>query len=164
MSLAETIQRYRAFGPPRQVGADDACVQACEVAGPADRAEIIESWHGADIPPDVAELWAQCREARLFVDVVYGQWGLALLSPAVSAEQTTLQRRLREIDFQVGDVVIGKFIGDQELLVVAPAETGARRVMVALEMDPRADWPGVGPNVGDFLAGYWEHSGEKYWQ
>ena len=59
---------------------------------------------------------------------------------------------------------IGEFIGDNDLLVLAPSEQGFRRVMVAMAIDNRADWWLVGTAIADFLARYLEHQGEKYWE
>ena len=163
MQIADVIDRFRSFGEPRSIDDGSKSLYACEVSGPAAPTEIAAAWGDADLPPDIVDLWLQCREARLFVDVTFGQWGLALLSPGASAEQTSIHRRLRASDLWDSDLVVGKFIGDQELLIVAPAETGERRVLVASEIDPRAEWPAVGPHIADFLSGYWERNGEKYW-
>jgi hypothetical protein len=60
--------------------------------------------------------------------------------------------------------VIGEFLGDLDLLVLAPGERGDRRVLVALPLDPRADWYGVGASLGDFLVAYADADGDKWWE
>ena len=62
------------------------------------------------------------------------------------------------------DIVLGEFLGDQELLVLAPSETGRRRVLIALPLDSRADWLGAAPDVGEFLGRYFDSAGDKYWE
>lgn len=90
----------------------------------------------------------------------YGQWGLHLLSPADSARGTRQEMADRPNDYRPGDVVIGQFLGDQELLVLA-AETPA--VLGALPLYPRPDWTLVGW-FDDFLHQYFEAEGAKYWE
>jgi hypothetical protein len=60
--------------------------------------------------------------------------------------------------------VLGQFLGDQELLVLAPSETARRRVLIALPLDSRADWFGAAPSLGSFLAKYFDAVGDKYWE
>jgi hypothetical protein len=126
--------------------------------------EVDDSWPADAVPADILEFWSVCRQARLFEDIDYGQWGLLLLSPAASAARTALERRQRFADVNSEDIVIGEFLGDQELLIVAPSETQPRRLLVALPLDERADWPEVADNLGDFLVAYLDHTGNKYWE
>ena len=67
-------------------------------------------------------MWRACREARLFEDVEYGQWGLALLSPIASKEMT--EEEILSEWIERDEVVIGKSIGDQELVILAPSKQG----------------------------------------
>jgi hypothetical protein len=105
-----------------------------------------------------------CREARLFEDVDYSQWGLVLLTPSTSAARTAQEREARPAELRSDDIVLGEFLGDQELLILAPSEMGRRRVLIALPLDSRADWFGAGSDLGSFLARYFENAGEKYWE
>jgi hypothetical protein len=86
--------------------------------------EVEQAWGGRDLPSDAVDPWAACREARLFEDVDYGQWGLALLAPSASAARTAQEREARPSEFGPDDIVLGEFLGDQELLVLAPSEKG----------------------------------------
>jgi hypothetical protein len=110
------------------------------------------------------ELWNACREARLFEDVDYGQWGLVLLSPSSSAERTSEAREARPSEFRPDDIVIGEFIGDQELVVVASSESGRRPVLIALPLDGRHEWFLAAMTLGEFLARYFDANGDKYWE
>ena len=57
-----------------------------------------------------------------------------------------------------------EFLGDQELLVLAPSESSRRKVLIALPLDSRADWFGAGRDLGEFLGRYFDSVGEKYWE
>lgn len=99
------------------------------------------------------------RESWLFRDVDYGRWGLHLLDPSTSASFTERERAHRPEDVDVADVVIGEFLGDLDLLLV----DGDGGVLVALPLDPRADWYRVAADAATFLTGFLETGGEKYW-
>jgi hypothetical protein len=100
------------------------------------------------------------REVELFADVDYGQWGLRLLSPAASAAWTAKEREERSADFGLGDLVVGQFLGDQDLLIADDA--GA--VLVALPLDGRADWYRPARNIAAFLGQYVTANGAKFWE
>ena len=42
----------------------------------------------ASCPSDLAEFWCKTRSAKLFVDQVYGQWGLEILDPEEAIKAT----------------------------------------------------------------------------
>ena len=104
-----------------------------------------------------------CGGARLFTDVDYGQWGLVLLGPEVSWRRTLDQLDLPPADRRPGDVVIGEFLGDLDLLIYAPTEAGESRILVSLPLDPRDDWYAVGSSLEEFLVRYVDNQGEKFW-
>jgi hypothetical protein len=155
--LAETLARCAAWAQPRVVETN-AFRLRCTIADPASTEEVTEAWHGRWLHPDVRELWQACRSAELFVDADYGQWGLRLLAPVDSAARSALELS-DDRDFAIGDVVLGEFLGDQQLLVV---DRGGG-VLIALEMERRPIWPRPAPNLSEFLARYVDASGEKYW-
>lgn len=132
------------------------------IGGPASSMEISAAWDS--IPVEAADLWAECRQARFFEDTAFGQWGLVLLEPAASAERTATERAARPTEFQLDDVVIGTFLGDSEILVIAPSESGRRRIMVGLPLDGRADWFGVAADAAEFLSAYFDAGGNKFWE
>jgi hypothetical protein len=131
---------------------------------PAKDSEVRAEWTSTTVPLDVLEFWSECRGARLFEDLDHGQWGLVLLDPSTSARRTAQERRDRPRELFRDDIVIGEFLGDQDLLVVAPAESGARRVLVPLPLDTRSDWYGVGTDLANFLDRYVAAKGEKFWE
>jgi len=113
---------------------------------------------------EAIELWSVCNKARLFLDIDYGQWGLDLLGPGESAKKT---RKILPLfpptSFHLGDVIVGEFMGDTDLLLVAPSEAAHRRILVADTIAPRGEWAGVGENFAAFFESYFEARGEKFW-
>jgi hypothetical protein len=110
----------------------------------------------------VIELWTVTRTARLFEDVDYKQWGLKVLTPSESAARTASEHVLRPNDYRSDDVVLGEFLGDLELLVIAGSDSG-NEVLVALPLDPRADWYRAAPSLEQFLRRYRVAEGDKFW-
>lgn len=143
---------------PRDAGLETMC----SVGGPALVGEIERAWPGRELPADAIALWTICRRAHLYEDVDYGQWGLILLDPKTSARVTSEKIRTDK-NFRKDDLVIGSFIGDLEHVVIAPSESAQRRILIALPLDKREDWYGVGADLGEFLEGYFQTRGAKYW-
>lgn len=164
-SVSETLERFRSWTEPPQRTGENPFRLACTLAEPATLAEI-ESVVPNDSSSlrDLIDLWSTCREARLFEDVNYGQWGLVFLSPTESAKRSALEREQRPDDFSSIDIVVGEFLGDQELLVLSPSEGNGRNVLVALPLDERAEWYPAAASLGEFLDRYMDHQGEKYWE
>ena len=124
VTLSEVLVRYRLKPFPSEGDTRSPFKLTSTLAEPAPLSEIQEAWPGFNLPSDAVELWLACRDARLFEDAEYGQWGLALFSPDGSSKRTALERRSRPSEIWTDDVVIGEFLGDQELLVIAPSEGG----------------------------------------
>ncbi|MFF3585098.1 hypothetical protein [Streptomyces mirabilis] len=162
--MSKPMDGFRRWAFTPDLADSDALELACEVAGPASLEEVQEAWAGRDLPAKLAELWADSREAELFRDVNYGQWGLRILSPLASVEALDRQMRDRPSDFMSGDVVIGEFLGDLEILVYAPSGEGERRILVALELDSRDEWYGAGSSLEEFFENYLEAQGDKFWE
>jgi len=117
------------------------------------------------VPNDLLEFWKEAREADLFVDKQYGQWGLRIWSPGKSIEKTRQLRSRTSTELVDGDLVIGEFLGDTDLLVIR-CDAGApdfASVVVALGIDARSDWPVPAKNFADFLSAYSRGSGDKFW-
>ena len=74
------------------------------VSSAATRDEVQSAW--GDPPIEALALWDECRDARLFEDINFGQWGLLLLDPKGSAERTLQERSARTNDFREHDVVM----------------------------------------------------------
>jgi len=162
--IADVLDRFRRQPTPPEGSTTNPFKLVSTVADPAEMKEIEAAWAETPAPEDARELWSAAREARLFEDVDYGQWGLVLLSPESSAARTAQERQARPSELRPDDVVVGEFLGDQELVVLAPSETGRRRVLIALPLDGRDDWFPAASSLGEFLEQYFDAVGEKYWE
>lgn len=159
-ALEEVLDSLRTWVQPS--GDDDPFKLACRLEPGARREELDAApTHAGD---QLLALWSATREAWLFEDTEYGQWGLHLLAPAESSSRTSIERVNRRDDFRTDDVVLGEFLGDSELLVFAPSEVAQRRYLIALPLDPREDWFAVGASAAEVLERYLVSDGEKYWE
>jgi hypothetical protein len=161
--VTEVLESFSAYGEPRDGLGDNPFKLGCSFVAPATDQEIRSAWPVA--PPDeLIRAWSVSKESRLFEDVDYSQWGLVLLSPSDSAQRTAEQRALRPGDYSPDDVVVGEFLGDLELLVMAPSETGELRILVALPLDHRQEWYPAAPDLARFLESYRDQHGAKFWE
>ncbi len=132
----------------------------CVLAGPHDPQAVADAWPGRILPAELDELWRITGGARLFEDIDYGQWGLVLLSADASRHRTEVELQERPADMSRSDIVIGEFLGDQELLVYSSGEG----VLVALPLDDRSDWFRAAPTLAEFLERLMDSQGEKFWE
>ena len=160
-TLEEVFAALRRWVQPPD--SDNPFKLACRIEPGAGLDEIKTAFPGA-AGGDVASLWLASREAWLFEDVEYRQWGLHLLTPSDSAARTATERAGRPDDIRADDIVLGEFLGDSELLVHAPSEGAARRYLIALPLDPRDDWFAAGPTSAEVFEHYADSGGEKYWE
>jgi hypothetical protein len=156
--LREVLNRYAAWGEPHPVG-DDNMVLGNRLGLPASPEEIAAAWPDG-VDTQAVELWRAVGTGDLFVDIEYGQWGLHLLSPVESARRTVAEQEARPDDYAEGDIVLGEFLGDQDLLVLSAAEG----VLVALPLDKRDQWYTAAPTLTGFLARYYDAHGDKFWE
>lgn len=118
-----------------------------------------------ECPSELRCFWEETATARLFVDQEYGQWGLEILNPDLSMELTARFREERPSDSKLGDLVVGKFLGDSDLLIVR-CDTNTDdygSVVIALPLDPRMEWETAGKSFSGFLENYVMSGGEKFW-
>lgn len=130
------------------------------------RSEEAPAISAHDLPSDVRLLWEKFDKIRLFEDAKYGQWGLLLLNEAESTAATEELAKTRSKDFVAGDLVIAKFLGDSDLLIVRtdPEDDDFGTVMVALPLDDRSEWYRLGESLSEFMNAYIDAEGEKYWE
>lgn len=145
-------------------GDDNPFKLECRVEAGGTPAELDRAGFIASAAAELRELWSVSREAWLFEDREYGQWGLHLLSPAAAAARTASLRAERPEDIRPDDVVFGEFLGDSDLLVYAPSEMNGRRCLIALPLDPRSDWFAAGTSVAEVLERLLRADGDKYWE
>lgn len=117
-------------------------------------------------PKQLERFWSICSNAKLFVDQEYGQWGLEILSPTKALEETLLFAHDRSTDFEKGDLVVGRFLGDADLLIVRcdTESPDYGNILIALPIDRRVDWYQVSDSFESFLSEYAVKNGDKYWE
>jgi hypothetical protein len=123
-----------------------ACSFASEPAGTLEQVSL-------NLPEDVREFWLAARSATLFKDRQFGQWGIEVLDPDQALRETSRQVSARQRDFVSSDLVLARFFGDSDLVVIAcdPEQSNFGAVTIALPIDRRLDWPVVAASFGDFL-------------
>ena len=121
---------------------------------------------GIDVPAPLAEFWRFAGTARLFEDTAYGQWGLVLFSPEEATERTRAFRRERLLDYVSGDLIIGEFLGDSDLLLIRcdDEDDDYGHLLAALPIDTRENWFHAAGDFEVFLDKYEKAEGAKYWE
>jgi hypothetical protein len=117
-----------------------------------------------DLPPELITWWNRVKSARLFEDTNYGQWGLEVLSPDVSLQVTNECLIQRKEDFFCTDIVIGKFLGDSELVMVSCGSMDFGAIYIVEPIYGREDWSIAAHSLGEFLELYIAAEGDKYWE
>lgn len=118
------------------------------------------------LPKEVFQFWQIAKQAWLFKDDQYGQWGIEVLEPSYAVLETTRQRSARPKVVLDTDLVLARFCGDSDLVLVAcnPASPEFGVVTIATPLDARNDWPIVARNFGEFLNHLAVSQGDKYWE
>jgi hypothetical protein len=118
------------------------------------------------IPDAMREFWRTTRDATLFKDHQYGQWGIELLEPKAAIAEARKWFAARPRNFTSADLVVGRFFGDSDLIVINcdPAQSQFGSVTIALPIDRRPDWPVVAESFTDFLEKMLAAQGDKYWE
>lgn len=121
---------------------------------------------GITLPSAIIHLWDKTSGLRLFEDITHGQWGLILWSPnQVIAEQ---EKRIsqRKEDFRPGDLIIGEFLGDADMMVLRCDATAPDfgNVIIALPLDFREEWYLAANSLSSFLSQFLAVKGDKFWE
>ena len=133
------------WGTPREAvhrGQKGGFLLACSFASePADTLAQVP----LNLPEDIREFWLTTRSATLFKDRQFGQWGIEVLDPDQALRQTSEEMAARQVDFVSSDLVLARFFGDSDLVVMAcdPEQSNFGSVTIALPIDRRPDWPVV---------------------
>lgn len=165
MGVVATLRKLEEdWASPRQAvhkGRKTAFAFACALRAAPDRPSL-----SAELPAELEEFWSAFEEARLFEDSDYGQWGLVLLGHGAAQARTDVFQDERSSDTRAGDLVVGEFLGDSDLLLVRcdASSHDFGNVVVAAPLDPRVDWPTVAVSLDEFLSRLAEAEGAKYWE
>jgi hypothetical protein len=170
-SIDEVLSAVRSFGPePRIVvhrRGPSPFPLRCSLSQPVPWSpERVEEACAVSLPSELSEFWNRVGSARLFEDEENGQWGLVVWSPQEVIERSPRITRERARDSRPGDLFVGAFLGDSDLLLVRSDKKAPDfgHTMDALPIDPRAEWETVGSSVASFLDQYVRASGDKYWE
>jgi hypothetical protein len=118
------------------------------------------------LPLTITHLWDKTSSLRLFEDMNYGQWGLILWSPNQVISEQEKRIAQRKEDFHPGDLIIGEFLGDADLLVLRCDEASPDfgNVIIALPLDSREEWYVAANSLESFLSQFLAAKGDKFWE
>ena len=126
---------------------------------------FLEASLGIALPRDVIELWEEASGLQMFVDSAYGQWGLTIWSPAETLTKNVNVQWRQGRRLQHGDIVIGGFLGDSDLLMLRcdDAKPDYGNALIALPIDHRDAWPVIAGSLHAFIQQFWKSEGKKFW-
>ena len=165
MSIVDALKRLEAvWGEPRSAehgGEPTFFKLRCAVVWGA-----VTSAESNALPTHLGQFWAAASGARLFVDEEYGQWGLVLFDRAQAESATRRFRRDRHRDQRSGDLIVGEFKGDSDLLLVRcdPAAADFGSVLVVTPLDGRDDWAVAASSLLGLVEALEIEQGEKFWE
>ena len=128
--------------------------------------KAFEETLGITLPLAIAQVWDKTSSLRLFEDVTYGQWGLIVWSPNQVITEQEKRIAQRKEDFRLGDLIVGEFLGDADLLVLRCDATSPDfgNVMIALPLDSREEWYLAANSLQSFLSQFIAAKGDKFWE
>lgn len=119
-----------------------------------------------ELPDELIELYANYSELLLFTDDIYGQWGLEIFPASHIEIKTDIYKKDRRADHLDGDLVIGAFRGDSDILLVrcdqSSSDYGA--VIIATPLDKRREWHAPAKSLSEFIKKYIASEGDKFWE
>lgn len=127
----------------------------------------IETALSVSIPPDLSALWTIASRLYLHIDVKDRQWGLEIWGPdQVVSLHSEEVAAFDEDDLRDGDMLIGSFVGDTDLLV-ARCRQGSEdfgHIIVVPEGYHRKYWYRVSCDLAYFLSRHLDSPESKYWE
>ena len=119
------------------------------------------------IPGELVRLWQVSSSLRIFIDLgEYGQVGLVTYPPnSTLVERNHYFKSLYKEGFRPGDLILGEFFYESDLLVIRcdPDDENYGHVLMALPIDSREDWPTSGTSLASFLRRYIDEGGREFW-
>jgi hypothetical protein len=170
--LDRLLSRVEGLDSPQRVdayrGRTSPLPLRCSIVPPVpwNRTEL-EKTLSLTLPPQLAGLWEKTSGLRLFEDIKYGQWGLHLWGPSDTVRMHPVELTYHPPEVMLRcDLFVGRFLGDADRLVLRCdrdlKDFGS--VQVAVEIEPRREWPMVGHSLAEFLDRYVKGAGEKFWE
>lgn len=118
------------------------------------------------LPQELLIRWELAGSMDLYVQEPFRQWGLELWDPwQLEYFHPGLFLQYRAEHALVGDLAIGKCVGDTELIISRcdPSKQDFGHIVIQPEIDEREDWPVVAPSLASFIHKYLDAPGEKFW-
>jgi hypothetical protein len=171
-AIKRFVDVVRAGGLPKRrmagCGLSKPWVYVCEAAPPVqwDR-QSIESALAVRLPRQVIDLWTEAGGVKLYVEKNNGQWGLVVWSGTEVVPGNRRYKRIyRSDDFRPGDLLIGEFRGDSDLVLLRcdEAANDYGRVVIIDPLERREAWKIAANSLGGFLRKWCKTKGEKYWE
>ncbi|MBC3483989.1 hypothetical protein HU761_26615 [Pseudomonas sp. SWRI59] len=131
---------------------------SCIFTGGIDEKELPKPHQ--NFPCELLALWRLSEKTELFKDNLYEQWGLELLTPKEAISETSRQQQIRGNEILTTDIVLGRFYGDSELLII----TKDGGVLVCTPLDHRHEWTKAAESLSEFLEKMADAEGAKFWE
>jgi hypothetical protein len=169
MKIQELIRHLESWSTPRAVdGAGEATDRfICRFPPPVMwDPRTAEETLGLRIPSDLADLWSSANGATFFEEIDARQWGLVIWSPQETMRPDDSRLDLYREKFERGDLPIGKFLGDEDLVVLRCSESTADfgSVAIAIPDYPRSAWFRPAASLAEFLEKFAKSPLVKYWE
>jgi hypothetical protein len=147
-------------------GKPSAVPLVCTFQSTASEEDIRAAETEVVLPESLLAFWRASNGAMLFEDKQYGQWGLRLYSVSSALARTAEFAADRSTEYASGDLLIGEFLGDSDLLMMRcdPSLNSYGSLVVALPLDERAEWDAASDSLEGFLQAYADTHGEKFWR
>jgi hypothetical protein len=118
------------------------------------------------VSSELEHFWMTCGGAEFFRDIDYDQWGLDILAPWDAVKATHELAEDRPADVFRTDLMIGRFRGDSDFVVIRcdPNQDDFGQVVIGLPLDRRADWYFTRMCFSEFLRVFIETRGQKFWE
>ena len=119
------------------------------------------------IPDELVWFWQVSSSLRIFIDLGEdGQVGLVTYPPDPTlVERNHYFKSLYREGFRPGDLILGEFFYESDLLVIRCNLVGEDygHVLIALPIDSRENWPLAGSSLASFLRRYLDEGGREFW-
>jgi hypothetical protein len=128
--------------------------------------QSIESTLGVRLPHEVVEMWMTTAGLTLYVEENHRQWGLIVWSPEEVVDPNRKFKELYKRDLRDGDLIMGEFLGDSDLLLLRcdDRRSDYGKVLIVDPYERRKSWKVPAASFGLFLQRFCEAKGDKYWE
>jgi len=127
---------------------------------------LIEQAFHVVLPMELRDIWRTASTMAFCYDALYGQWGMILWSPEQVLVKHQFFKNIRPQEYADGDLIIGEFLGDNDLVVLRcdPNSGDFGSVLISLPIDPREDWYRCALSLNELIRGLIDNPGKKYWE